>query len=167
MIESSAIISDCLNYRFLLTRKWETNLFNEFSGDICFIMLNPSTADSNIDDPTLRRCINFSKNWGFSTLRIVNLFAYRASNPDILKKINNPIGEHNDNYIINAATNSNKTIIAWGNNGNLFDRANSVLELLSEKKINSFAIQLTNSNQPKHPLYIKKDIKLQDLIKIT
>ena len=77
----SAEISPCGLYRYSLTRKWEA-----WKGTVNFIMLNPSTADAQEDDPTIRRCIGFAKAWGYGGIVVTNLFAYRATNPKELKK---------------------------------------------------------------------------------
>ena len=109
----SAEISPCGLYRYSLTRKWEA-----WKGTVNFIMLNPSTADAQEDDPTIRRCIGFAKAWGYGGIVVTNLFAYRATNPKELKKVDKPFGEHNHLYQLEAAVISSElTVCAWGAHG--------------------------------------------------
>ena len=90
-IKKSAVFSTCRKYRYSLTRSW--NLTENY---VLFIGLNPSIADETIDDPTLTRCINFAKDWGYSGLIMVNLFAYMSTYPIELKKTKLPIGKENN-----------------------------------------------------------------------
>ena len=106
-----ATISTCDQYRYDLIRKWNPNGKNLVS----LIGLNPSTADASKDDPTLVRCMNFSKSLGFDGLILVNLFAYRSTSPKAMKEFIDPIGGENDTYIIDAIARTNKTILCWGN----------------------------------------------------
>ena len=95
-MQGGAVITD--NYRYLLWREWNSsstldsrynggNLRNALSRKtVSFIMLNPSRADAQINDPTITRCINFARSWGYGRLEVVNLFAYRTSKPSLLKQ---------------------------------------------------------------------------------
>ena len=94
MIKSAEIDPTGL-YRYSLYRGWETNAPKR----IAFVMLNPSRADATNDDPTLCRCISFARSWGYGSLEVVNLFAYRASKPEELKTVTDPVGSENDRYI--------------------------------------------------------------------
>lgn len=87
-MKSEAILSVDRKYRYVLTRTWDETLPN-----IMFVGLNPSTADETTDDPTIRRCINFAKSWGYGGLYMVNLFAYRSTNPNNIRIVDNPIGD--------------------------------------------------------------------------
>jgi hypothetical protein len=97
-IRSGAVISDCQQYRYSLTRVWAEN-----APRACFIMLNPSIADATINDPTIRRCIGFAIEMGCGSLEVVNLFAFRATDPKAMKQADDPIGPENDRYLIEAA----------------------------------------------------------------
>lgn len=89
-MKKGAIISDCQQYRYALWRIWdETKPF------VMFIMLNPSKADAETDDNTVRRCIGFAKSWGYGGIYICNLFAYRSTDPKVLLKVDNPFGDQN------------------------------------------------------------------------
>lgn len=146
-----AVFSADRVYRYLLRRRIG------FSDLIClFIMLNPSTADEAINDPTITRCVNFAKAWGFGILEVVNLFAYRATDPRILVAVpaDQRIGPENDWYIRDAVGRSDLTMVAWGNVGALMGRGRDVLEMLYGDEIEVSAFGLTGGRQPKHPLYI-------------
>lgn len=145
-----AVIDPTGMYRYSLTRIWNPDLQR-----VLFIMLNPSTADNYLDDPTIRRCIGFSKSWGYGSLEVVNLFAFRATNPDELKKCVDPIGPDNDNYINRAADQAKQIVMAWGTKGSLFQRDKEVMKVLS--RYITLCIAVTKDGHPKHPLYIASD----------
>src|SRR5207249_5914720 len=89
------ILSPCRQYRYVLWREWDkTN-----ASYVLFVGLNPSTADETEDDPTIRRCMNYAKRWGYGALCMVNLFAYRATDPDAMKAHPQPVGTENDYWI--------------------------------------------------------------------
>ncbi len=134
-------------YRYLLWRIWDTN-----KPRVLFVMLNPSTADAETDDPTIRRCIGFAKSWGYGSLQVVNLFAYRATNPEELRKCADPIGPRNDDYIEEGLESANRVIMAWGTKGTLLGRDRIVKEIL--KPFRPHCLQLSKDGHPKHPLYI-------------
>lgn len=106
-----AIISECEKYRYFLSRSWIGH-----GKKICFIGLNPSTADASFDDPTIRRCVDFSKRFDGSHLLMVNIFAYRSTNPKFLEDIDDPFGEKNSYWIDYALSEADIIISAWGNN---------------------------------------------------
>lgn len=155
-----ATISTCDQYRYDLMRKWNPNGENLVS----LIGLNPSTADANKDDPTLVRCMNFSKSLGFDGLILVNLFAYRSTSPKAMKEFISPIGEKNDAYIIDAIARTNKTILCWGNHGSHKSRDIEVLQLIKSYREEYFCFGQTKSNQPKHPLYLSKETSLESFL---
>lgn len=148
---SSAIISECGQYRYFLERKWGIGL-----PFVTWIMLNPSTADAEKDDPTIRRCINFSKSWGFGGMYVVNLFAFRAAKPERLKRALHPVGPENEHNILYAACNSREIIAAWGGDGSFRNQDKIILALLKEFPIN--ALGFTAEGHPRHPLYMKSDV---------
>jgi hypothetical protein len=99
----SAVISPCGRYRYRLDRRWADG------PSIAWIMLNPSTADSNTDDPTIRRIRAFSQAWGFGALTVVNLYAWRATDPRDLWQAPGPVGPENDAYLVEACTRGVRT----------------------------------------------------------
>jgi hypothetical protein len=155
-----ATISDCNLYRYNLMRKW--NL--EGNNLVSFIGLNPSTADANKDDPTLLRCINFSKSLGFDGLILVNLFAYRSKSPTVMKQHTSPVGVENDIYIIDAIDQTNKTILCWGNNGTHKSRNLELYDLIKTHRESYYCLGKTMNNHPKHPLYLSRDTALEPFI---
>ena len=123
---------------------------------VLFIGLNPSTADEKIDDPTIRRCINYAQKWGYGSLLMVNLFAYRATIPTVLKNVKNPIGNDNDLHITELLKKVDLAVAAWGNEGSLLNRDEDIKKIIP----NLMCLKINKSGQPAHPLYQKKDLKL-------
>lgn len=148
---SSAIISACGKYRYLLSRSWAEG------PRLLFIMLNPSTADATVDDPTIRLCCGWAKLLGFPGVDVVNLFAWRATNPKELlvqlKAGQNIVGPKNDNGLYSTARQAPMVICAWGNGGSLRGRAADVLSMLRQASIPVHCLKLSKSGQPVHPLY--------------
>jgi len=153
-IKKSAVFSNCRKYRYSLTRSW-----NSADGYVLFIGLNPSIADETIDDPTLTRCINFAKDWGYGGLIMVNLFAYMSTYPTDLKKVKLPIGNNNNKHILKNHQKSQLTVAAWGNDGCFLKRDKEVLKIIC----NPMCLNINKSGQPAHPLYQKKDQELINL----
>jgi len=153
-IKKSAVFSNCRKYRYSLTRSW-----NSAGGYVLFIGLNPSIADEKIDDPTLTRCINFAKDWGYGGLIMVNLFAYMSTYPIDLKKVKLPIGNNNNKHILKNHQKSQLTVAAWGNDGHFLKRDKEVLKIIC----NPMCLNINKSGQPAHPLYQKKDQELINL----
>ncbi len=141
------------DYRYLLWREWGSNLKT-----VSFIMLNPSRADAQINDPTITRCINFAKSWGYGRLEVVNLFAYRTPKPSLLKRAAEPIGKDNDRYILESVNRSNRIILAWGNNGTWQQQDFYVLQLLKNHN-HLYCFGITKKGCPRHPLYLRSTIK--------
>lgn len=148
-MKKGAVIDPLGLYRYTLWREWDTD-----APKVAFVMLNPSRADAITDDPTLRRCISFAQSWGYGSLEVVNLFAYRASCPTILNQLIDPIGLENDCYLKKAVELADKIIVAWGNHGILRDRAKIFLQKLSS--LNTlYCLGITKRGNPRHPLYVK------------
>lgn len=146
-------------YRYRLIRGWDFG-----KGTVNFIMLNPSTADAYVDDPTIRRCIGFAMDWGYQDLIITNLFAIRSTSPDLLYQYQKPIGPLNDKMIREAAEHADKIVCAWGVHGNFRDRGRHVLDMLSEfGRDRVWCFGKTKDASPKHPLYLAKTSKLENL----
>ena len=174
-MRSTAIISACSTYRYHLRREWlgrpasfksvdaDTEEF-EFGRPVkrpslLFVMLNPSTADATKDDPTIRKCIGFASQLGYFALEVVNLFAYRATDPRDLRNAwsagTDVVGEDNDRHIVAAAADADRVIAAWGafSSCNLRSRATEVLKLLQRhREVSSFGVSKDGS--PRHPLML-------------
>lgn len=112
-----AIISECGKYRYRLSRLVNTAGIGE-NRRILFVMLNPSTADASLDDPTIRKCMGFAQRQFHGILEVVNLFAFRSTDPKELKKAHDPVGAQNKSHILRAAADSDMIICAWGTNCN-------------------------------------------------
>lgn len=153
----SAILSECKTYRYELRRDWNPQIPR-----LVFIMLNPSTADSTKDDPTVRKCIGFAGRWGYGGFTIVNLFAFRATDPvDLLvaqKRKVNVVGPENNRFIEQAVGEVDTVVAAWGAIGGPTLRALEVARTLPRT---SQAIQLTAKGYPCHPLMLAYDSPLQ------
>jgi hypothetical protein len=141
-------------YRYLLWREWHPD-----SPRLALIMLNPSTADEQKNDPTIRRCIGFAHAWGFGSVEVVNLFAYRATDSKELLKVDDPVGAENDGYIVQAVERCSYVVVAWGTKGILLDRDRQVLQLLGDRP-NVGCLGVTKGGHPRHPLYLRGDAGL-------
>ena len=137
-------------YRYRLWRRWD-----RARPVVAFVMLNPSTADATRDDPTIRRCISFARAWGFGGVEVVNLFAYRATDPRVLRRARDPVGPGNDRQIARACREAALVVAAWGAS-HAGDRAAHVLRRLSAPR----CFGTTRSGQPAHPLYLPRTARL-------
>ena len=121
-----------------------------------FIMLNPSVADAVIDDPTLRKCKGFATRWGFGGIRVVNLYAYRATKPAALVAAHKAgvdiVGPENDRYIRESLMNSRYAVAAWGQSGPRPERVNVICKLAAEASVPLHAIRVNGDGSPGHPL---------------
>lgn len=138
-------------YRYVLWRRWDVD-----KPRALFIMLNPSTADANVDDPTIRRCIGFAKAWGMGGIRVVNLYPFRATKPADLWRAERPRGIGNLSYIDRAIDTSGIVVAAWGAHAKEA-QVNEVRELFYDLGVPVYALSVTKGGQPGHPLYIAGD----------
>lgn len=119
-------------------------------------MLNPSRADAEQDDPTIRACLQFAQRWGYGGLQVVNLFGYRTPTPKALATVADPVGDGCDRAILSAAATTDRIILAWGNWGSLWGRDQAVLAQLTPHAHKLHSLGINQSQQPRHPLYIKR-----------
>lgn len=149
-----AVLSDDRKYRYKL---WRT--FNVAKPTLAFIMLNPSTADETEDDPTIRRCIGYAREWGYGKLVVGNLFAVRETDPANLYDYFDPVGPENGEYLKEICTEADEVVAAWGTNGEIGNRGDHVVsDLGTELK----ALGTTKDGHPVHPLYQPADAELVD-----
>lgn len=141
-------------YRYALWRQWDQSL-----PEVAFIMLNPNRADATRDDPTIRRCIGFARDWGFGTLRVVNLFALCARAPAALGRVDDPIGPRNDDYVRRWTRRADAVVAAWGIHGDLLERGRHVLRSLRRRGIAPMCLGRTKAGHPRHPLYLRADTR--------
>jgi hypothetical protein len=157
----SAIVSACGTYRYRLGRRWA----NE--APLCFVMLNPSTADGANDDATIRKCIGFAVRYGFGSIDVVNLFAYRATDPRQLKAAGYLVGPHNDGWIEIAARNATRAggevVAAWGANARGLARTRDVLALLKACDVRPMVLDRCSDGTPAHPLMLPYTCSLSRL----
>lgn len=149
-------------YRYQLWRRWEPLPPEGKLKSCLFIMLNPSTADGTEDDPTIRRCVDFARRWGFGVMEVVNLFAYRATDPRVvlgLHRFNiDPVGYQNKRWVQEAAAGAGLIVCAWGTHGAFQGQDRTMKGWLQGHDL--WALKLTKSGQPCHPLYMPADTKL-------
>ncbi len=160
-IKGTASFSPCNLFRYKLTRDW----FNEGEkrNNLLFIMLNPSTADAEVFDPTVRRCFGYAQDWGFNSMSVANIFAYRATDPkDMLNARDNGVnivGNDNNKAIIELSTEANRIVCAWGSHKWSKERSNEVLNILRQQNLTEvYCLKKSKDGSPCHPLYLKKDL---------
>jgi hypothetical protein len=126
-----------------------------------WIALNPSTADEQTLDPTLKRIKDFSSRWGYNGFHMLNLFAFRATDPKVMKKADDPIGPENDKYLLQFCSESARVIACWGDHGTHMARASKVQKIL--RGLDVYYLKFTAKGNPGHPLYIHGDTNLVKL----
>ena len=151
-IINAAVISADGKYRYRLTRRW--SIFDE--PDLIFCMLNPSTADAEQDDPTIRRCIGFANRELAGGIIIVNLMAYRATDPAEALLQPDPCGPENDHYLHHAVIATGSVICAWGTYApqHIVERA---LFIFRQTDAKTLCLGTTKNGHPRHPLYLPKE----------
>ena len=158
---TSARLSDDRRYRYLLVRRWDNTL-----PDATFVMLNPSTADERDDDPTIRKCIGFAKRWGCGGIKVVNLYAFRATNPRDCFAAADPIGgAEADAAIIHAAESAAALgwplVAAWGAD----EKGRRAAEVRSWSAMrDAQCLGFTRGGQPRHPLMLAYATPLEPLL---
>lgn len=158
MISPFATFSQDRLFRYDLLRVLERD--NAAAGTCLFVMLNPSDADEEKNDPTINRCIAFATRWGFGLLEATNLFALVSTDPQALRREIDPIGPDNDAHILSAAVKASVVIAAWGEHGKLRERGKTVTRMLRGAGVELKCLGMNISGQPKHPLYIRSDQRL-------
>lgn len=160
-MNGDAFLSQDRRYRYLLRRNLSHPMY-EGERPCLFIMLNPSTADEKLDDPTIRRCTGFALGWKCTDLWVVNLFAFRATNPKDLMTAEDPVGPENDGAIAQAVHFCQKRgmiVAAWGAHRLAYQRGKE----LSGKYHPLACLGRTASGAPRHPLYVRSDQQLEIL----
>jgi hypothetical protein len=150
-MDRGAVLDADRVYRYLLWRRWDTKL-----PSVLWVMLNPSVADSNFEDPTIRRCIGFTKLWGFGGLEVVNLYAFRSPEPAALVENAHMgidvVGPENDEHLRRSYPFA-RTIVAWGSHSFAAQRAEHVVRLFGSRRL--YCLGTNKDGNPKHPLYVK------------
>jgi hypothetical protein len=148
-MDRGAYISPCGRYRYSLWRQWTPGPM------VMFVGLNPSTADTTLDDPTIRRCIGFARAWGYCGLMMTNLFAWRSTDPRGMLEADDPTGPDNNRVLLNAHAKAAVTIAAWGVHGTHGGRHNAVRDMLPRLHY----LRLTKDGHPGHPLYLPASLQ--------
>lgn len=149
---SDAYFSPCRTWRYSLVRSWSA----PGAKILVVVGLNPSTADETENDPTVRRCLGYAKAWGYSTLRMLNLFAFRSTDPKGLRATADPVGPDTDRVLVDLCAGQD-VLAAWGGHGRLLDRDVAVLRLLEKAGARVSCLAENQDGTPVHPLYQKKD----------
>lgn len=152
-----AVFSTCRKYRYSLWRQWANTDY------VLFIGLNPSTATEFVDDPTIRRCMDFAQGFGGGALCMANIFAWRDTDPRKMKAAADPIGPDNDDALLKLAKSARLVIAAWGVHGSHLQRSQRVIELLSGV-CTLYCLGKTKDGFPKHPLYLPKNSRPMPLL---
>jgi hypothetical protein len=153
-MKGDAKFSENRKYRYWLTRTFTDGTPTK---RVAFIMLNPSTATETVNDPSVRRCIGYADDWGMHELVVLNLFAFRGTDPRAMKAESMPVGDQN-NYHIHKWCSDPATvaiIAAWGAHGGHLNRDRHVCQLLRKFKLKCLGV--TKEGFPKHPLYLRAD----------
>lgn len=136
-------------YRYGLWRRW-----SETGGACLWVMLNPSTADEKVLDPTVRRCAVFARAWGYGGMEVANIFALRSTDPAALYAHPDPVGPENDAAIVEAARRAALVMAAWGKHGAHRARGAQVVALLRAARIKMQCLGTNADGSPRHPLYV-------------
>lgn len=154
----SAIISPCGTYRYMLKRP--PLQANPMGSSVPFVMLNPSTADAELDDPTIRRLRGFSRDWDCNGIVVMNVYALRSTDPSALRSHADPRGPDNDYWLRQLGIQHETIVVAWGAHAKPDDVANAVKHLRcagAELK----CLGRNKDGSPKHPLYLAAKTQLQ------
>jgi hypothetical protein len=154
-MKMEADLSSDLCYRYSLRRSWDAG-----AGRCLFVMLNPSTADALQDDLTIKKCIGFAQKWSFRELEVVNLFALRATYPQRLLEVEDPVGSENDEAIRTALKRSSKIVVAWGDIPTRIGMRVAVVNQLLAA-VPTHCLGRTRHGNPKHPSRIAYSTSLE------
>ena len=148
-MQTGAVFSPCGTYRYRLWRTWD-----ESRPSLVMVMLNPSIANVEINDPTVERCQRRAFAMGYGSLQVVSIFALVSTDPAALYQIDDPVGPENDAAILDAVKGAGKVCVAWGAHGRHIGRAKAVIELLKGAGVQPYALAINADGSPKHPLYV-------------
>jgi hypothetical protein len=155
-VRGGAELSPCGIYRYTLGRFWD-----DAAPVALFVMLNPSTADADVDDPTIRRCIAFARSWGCGGITVGNLYAYRATDPAELATVEDPVGPDNDYWLAELAADADFIVAAWGATSHpLPERCSRVRDPFLNGAVH--CLGRTKHGHPRHPLYVPSTTQLEE-----
>ncbi|WP_296540155.1 DUF1643 domain-containing protein [Rhizorhabdus sp.] len=158
-MECRALFSECEAYRYTLTWRWARDPL------LIAWMLNPSTATHEALDNTVSGLIKRARVWGLGGVRVINLFAFRATEPADMKRAKDPVGPENDRCTLEilreAKADGDRVVCAWGAHGKHKGRDKAALGLAAGVGIQLHAFQINDDGSPKHPLYIAHEVEPQ------
>ncbi len=159
-VDEPAVFSPDRLYRYVLRRRVSLH-----DGKVLWVMLNPSSADELVEDPTVSRCVNFTRAWGFGTMEIVNLYAYRTPKPERLRNVTDPVGPDNLTYVQDAMRHADKIVVGWGAKVDVMQHNPSPV-IAAEMAEHEFSpvhcLGVTvKTGHPRHPLFVRKDKTLE------
>jgi len=151
-VTAGADFSPCRTWRYRLWREW-----NASKPHAMFLMLNPSTADETVNDPTVAKCQKWAREWGYGGITVCNLFAFRATDPGDMKAAADPVGPANDQAIVNCAITAGVIVCGWGVDGPHLGRDQHVVTMLQDHGFPLTCLKVTKHGHPHHPLYLRGD----------
>lgn len=157
-VKKTAVISPCGNYRYRLGRVWDNR-----EPVAVWIGLNPSTANAEVDDPTIRRMVSFAMSWGLGGIDVVNLFALRSPDPqDLTCGWCDPVGGENDGQLMSSVVGGRvaTVVCAWGANPFARGRAIEMMQHFEVAGVKTYCLGTNKDGSPKHPLYVRGDTPL-------
>lgn len=157
----SAVLSDCGKYRYSLSRQ-----FGLGDRSVTFIGVNPSTADAEVDDATVRKWIGFAKRWGYDGIEVVNLFAFRSTDVRALATADDPVGISNDRYTERALLRASMVVPCWGSITKIPDALRGRIDIVRDwmnRAVNApvKCLGYTKHGDPRHPLMLGYDTPLE------
>lgn len=159
-LSAGALFSRDEQYRYALWRVWGRRDDVQNRRTFCVVGLNPSTADERTNDPTVERCMRRADQYGYDALLMLNLFAFRATDPRAMKEQGEPEGPWNDStleWAMDAVSPVTTMLVAWGAHGaHLGASARFVREAYVRKR-ELFCLGTTKGGEPAHPLYLSYD----------
>jgi hypothetical protein len=154
-VQGGADISEDGRYRY---RLWRDGWTGDDDRACTFVILNPSTADAMTDDPTIRKCVGFCKRWGFGRLFVVNLFAFRSTDPGGLRGAGDPVGPANDVFVREEIAAARRVVLAWGSHAEVRDlvsrRVFEVRRFWDKYPDKLFTLGFCKDGSPRHPLML-------------
>ena len=162
-MERSAVISPCGRYRYRLWRKWSESARQP----LLWVMLNPSTADGQVDDRTICRCVDFSQRFGYGSMWVGNMYACRSTDPSVLGRLDllQAYGPHNGRHLVDMTQQSDRVLVAWGSHLMAAGDAERFTRALLTHPAGLWCLGTTATGAPRHPLRLSKKTKLQEFPK--
>lgn len=152
-LRREAWFSECERYRY-----WLDIQLSGVGQRCVFVMLNPSTATHLKNDPTVAKCCRFAQRWGYGSVGILNIFAWRATDPLELYDLADPVGRENDDVLRRQTQSAAAAMVvcAWGTHGELHERSRYVRGMLDDRPLHFLKLTKT---EPHHPLYLKETLQ--------